>query len=222
MTIKIAHFVGWLALCVPVGLAAQPTTVEFIQYVNEAPLKMDIYAPQNTNDLPTGQSAYGPIVIFVFGGGFLAGSRNDAIYLPYYNFLTRQGYAVAAIDYRLGLKDSRKPPSLFNRKPLINAISFAVEDLYAATNYLLKHAKTLHIDTTRIMLSGSSAGAITALQADYEKRNNLNNAKVLPVAFQYAAIISFAGAIFSREGKPDYAVAADATVPWCQRQLGSL
>lgn len=199
-------------LCIPIQLAAQITTVEFAR-LESGPLSMDIYAPEVADNAPrTGAQAYSPIVICIFGGGFLAGSRRDAIYLPYYKFLTDQGYAVAAIDYRLGLKDAKKPPSLFNRKPIINAISIAVQDLYSATNYLIKNATNLKIDTGKFILSGSSAGAITALQADYEKRNNMKNARVLPNTFQYAGVISFAGAVYSREGKPDYDVAPAPTL----------
>ena len=203
MSLKIFHAALILVCSIPFIAAGQPITVEFKRYDKGQTLNMDIYRPGHDGE-GMNDSAYSPIVICIFGGGFLAGSRTDAVYLPYYKFLTEQGFAVAAIDYRLGLKDAKKPPSLFNRKPIINAIEIAVEDVYAATDYLLKHAGELKLDTTKIMLSGSSAGAITALQADYEKRNDMKNANVLPDAFQYAAVVSFAGAIYSREGKPDY------------------
>lgn len=186
-------------------LNAQPSTVEFFRFKDDTALSMDIYPPDATAVRESG-SAYSPVVICIFGGGFLTGSRTDGIYLPYYKFLTEQGYTVAAIDYRLGLRDAKKPPSMFNKKPLINAIRIAVEDTYAATAYLLRHREELHLDTTKFILSGSSAGAITALQADYEKRNGIGNAHLLPSGFQYAAVVSFAGAVYSREGRPDYRI----------------
>ncbi|MGC3943688.1 MAG: alpha/beta hydrolase [Chryseolinea sp.] len=192
-----------LILLIPFCAAAQPSTVEFKRFESGQRLDMDIYPP-SSSAADRSETAYSPVVICIFGGGFLAGARTDAIYLPYYKFLTEQGFTVVAIDYRLGLKDARKPPSLFNRKPIINAIEIAVQDVYAATDYLLKHASDLKLDTGKVMLSGSSAGAITALQADYEKRNNMKNAQILPASFQYAAVVSFAGAVYSREGRPDY------------------
>ena len=90
---------------------------------------------------------------------------------------------------------------------MINAIAIAVADLYVATDYLIQQAAELKIDTGKIILSGSSAGAITALQADFEKRNGKKSATVLPPSFQYAGVIAFAGAIYSTSGRPDYAVA---------------
>ncbi|MEJ1240934.1 alpha/beta hydrolase [Chryseolinea sp. T2] len=210
MSLRIVWPLLMLILWMSFHATGQPSTVEFKRYDNGPRLDMDIYPPSPSADKI--EDAYSPLVICIFGGGFLAGSRTDAVYLPYYKFLTEQGFTVAAIDYRLGLKDAKKPPSLFNRKPIITAIEIAVQDVYAATDYLLKHATDLKLDTGKFILSGSSAGAITALQADYEKRNNMKNAKVLPAAFQYAAVVSFAGAIYSREGRPDYDIAPAPTL----------
>ena len=93
-----------------------------------------------------------------------------------------------------------------------NSIALAVEDVYAATDYLLKNATQLNIDTTQIIISGSSAGAIAVLQADYEKRNSKPASKTLSKPFQYAGVIAFSGSIFSHEGTPSYTVAPAPTL----------
>ena len=180
---------------------AQKTTVEFARYPDGTALQMDIYQPLVKSDTPH------VCVVFAFGGGFFTGRRDANSYLPFFQFLADKGYTVASIDCRLGLKGLKKAPSLFNRKPLINAIDLAVQDVFAATQYLLQHAGSLHIDTSKIVLSGSSAGAIAALQSEYQKRNNSKHAQLLPTGFQYAGVVSFAGAIYSTEGKPDYKIA---------------
>ncbi len=166
-----------------------------------------------------------PVLMFVFGGGFAMGKRDDKSYLDYYRYFAENGFTVVAIDYRLGLKGA-KAPSVINQKPLRKAMAMAVEDLYAATDFLIQRADELQIDTTKIIVSGSSAGAITALQADYEHRNSTASDTILSAGFQYAGVISFAGAIFSTEGKPDYAInpaptlffhgSADRLVPYKQ------
>jgi acetyl esterase/lipase len=205
MISKLYYTGYWLFIFCSFPLAAQVKTVEFARYENGTVLSMDIYEPQSKRQpLPGSSSSLSPIVICIFAGGFAAGSRKATLYQPYYEFLSNQGYVVAAIDYRLGLKGTKKPPSIFNRKPLVNAISIAVQDLYAATNYLLHNAEALQIDSESVILSGASSGAIIALQGDYEKRNKMKNAQALPVGFQYAGVISFAGAIYSQEWKPDY------------------
>ncbi|MCD7978612.1 MAG: hypothetical protein LUG51_16280 [Tannerellaceae bacterium] len=60
------------------------------------------------------------------------------------------------------------------------------------------------MDPDCIMISGSSAGAVTVLQADYYLNNKMHSYEILPAGFQYAGVLSFAGAIFSHQGTPDY------------------
>ncbi len=179
-------------------MAGEPRkqTVVYAEREGQA-LMLDIYQNDSLSLLPQ------PCLIFVFGGGFKNGERDAALYRPYFSHFARNGFTVVSIDYRLGMKD-QKAPGMLNYKPLLNAIHLAVSDLYAATNYLLAHADRLHIDPSLCIISGSSAGAITVLQADYMKRDNHPLAAVLPPDFRYAGVISFAGAIFSSEGLPSY------------------
>lgn len=168
-------------------------------------LQMDLYRSDSASILPQ------PCLIFVFGGGFKEGNRSEEIYLPYYRYFAERGFTVASIDYRLGMK-GEKAPGMLNYKPLLNAIHLAVEDLYAATGYLLEQASELRIDSSLFIISGSSAGAITVLHADYMKQNNHQLAEELPETFRYAGVISFAGGIFSREGLPSYKKAPAPTL----------
>ena len=188
-------------LCIlPLAAAAQKKTVEFARYNDSTILKMDIYTPSVKSGAPR------TCILFIFGGAFAYGSRDYEGYLPYFKFLSDKGYVVASIDYRLGMKGAKKLPSLFNRKPLIHSIEMAVEDAYAATNYLVKHAGELDLDTGKVIISGASSGGITALQADYERRNGMERSHVLPGDFEYAGVISFAGAIYSKKGRPAYKI----------------
>ncbi len=141
-----------------------------------------------------------PCMIFVFGGGFVGGTRDNAEYLPYFDFLTRKGYDVVSIDYRLGLKPLRGVDRKISTREMVglfnNAVSIAVEDLFSATLFVLDNAEEWMIDTDMIVTCGSSAGAITVLQAVASA--------VLPKGFNYAGVISFAGAIFSVDGAPKW------------------
>ncbi len=155
-----------------------------------------------------------PCVMFVFGGGFAAGERDAGKYMPYFEMLTRNGYDVVSIDYRLGMSstaDSNDNSSLFALKRMIgmmkNAVNIAVEDLFAATAYVLAHAAEWQVDPARIVASGSSAGAITALQAENCICNGDAKAAILPEGFNYGGVISFAGAIFSTHGRPEWKTA---------------
>lgn len=143
-------------------------------------------------------------IIFIFGGGFTSGSRDKESYKPWFRALNEQGYSVVSIDYRLGLKGVRYGMNVKFIKALDHAIEIAVEDLFSATGYLVEHSDELGIDPTRIVVSGSSAGAITSLQAEWEICNGTDRAASLPSGFNYAGVMSFSGAVLSFRGKPAY------------------
>jgi len=161
-------------------------------------LKLDIYYRGKITDTK-------PTVLFIFGGGFVMGRRDSKLFDQYFNTLIANQYKVVSVDYRLGLK-GKKFPSPFNTSNLKAAIDTATTDVFTATAYLIKNAKELGIDTAMIILSGSSAGAITALHADYNKRNATALSTKLPGNFQYKGVISFSGAILSYQGAPKYAI----------------
>ena len=165
-------------------------------------LFLDVYDPAEGSETSVGGKEK-PAIIFVFGGGFISGSRDEAYYTGWYKTLTDNGYRVIAIDYRLGLKGATKV-GVAQVNAIDKAIHLAVEDLFSATAYILENAETLGVDPANIVISGSSAGAITVLQADYELSNRTEYAAVLPEGFEYAGVMSFSGGILSRHGKLKY------------------
>ena len=171
-------------------------------------LFLDIYKASKDSDKVI-DGKVKPTVLFVFGGGFIQGTRNDESYLPWFKMLTESGCNVISIDYRLGLKGSTKV-GVAQVNALDNAIHIAVEDLFSATNFIIDNSESLGVDPSNIVISGSSAGAITVLQAEYEICNATSWAAVLPEGFRYAGVMAFSGAILSREGKVDYKVHAPA------------
>lgn len=173
-------------------------------------LFLDVYNPAKSSQTKyNGKSK--PAVIFMFGGGFIHGTRDDASYNKWFRQLTENGYRVISIDYRLGLKGSNKV-GVAQVNVLDKAIHMAVEDLFSATKFIIENADQLGVDPSNIVISGSSAGAITVMQAEYELCNRTSWAQVLPEDFRYAGVMSFAGAILSREGEVDYKVTPAPTL----------
>ena len=160
------------------------------------PLFMDVYTPENVNDSTI-------TVVYVFGGGFVSGERNSASSAEYCMKLADCGYIAVAIDYRLGLK-GEKNIGIFNHKPVEKAVHYAAEDAISALSYLVKNANDLKVNPEKIVMVGSSAGAVTVLQTDYALCNGFLNADILPDDFRLAGVASYAGAIFSTEGKVKY------------------
>ena len=193
-------------------------------------LFMDVYDPADGSD-ETFMGHRKPTIIFMFGGGFVGGQRDNQSYNPWFRQLTENGYRVISIDYRLGLKGASKM-GIAQVNLLDKAIHMAVEDLFSATNFILENAEQLGVERDNIVISGSSAGAITVMQAEYEVANRTSYASVLPQDFNYAGVMSFAGAILSRKGKVKYETSpcptmmlhgtADKIVPYRQIALFNL
>ena len=215
-------------ICFSLTAAAQdflsPSSTYLYAKRDTCDLYLDIYYPAKNSET----HIYGkekPTVIFMFGGGFITGTRDNESYNKWFRQLTDNGYGVISIDYRLGLKGSNKV-GVAQTNLLDKAIHMAVEDLFSATNFIIDNASELKINPNNMVISGSSAGAISVIQAEYEIANHTSWAKVLPSDFNYAGVMSFAGAIFSREGKVDFKTSpcpvmmlhgtADAIVPYNQ------
>lgn len=201
-------------VCMTISAAAAQ-----MMYAEESPITPDgtyLYAERDTCDLyldvynPAKGSQTSidgkkkPTIVFMFGGGFIGGARDDASYNHWFRTLTRNGYRVISIDYRLGLKGSDKV-GIAQVNVLDKAIHMAVEDLFSATAFMIDNAEALGIDPENIVVSGSSAGAISVMQAEYEICNSTSWTEVLPEGFNYSGVMSFSGAILSRKGKVKYA-----------------
>ena len=176
-----------------------------------------------------------PCLIFLFGGAFTHGTRNAGQYRPFFDYLVEElGYTVVSIDYRLGLKEplaaGQLTPESFTQL-LPQAVLMAVEDLYDATSYVVSRADEWHIDADGIVACGSSAGAISVLQGAYMIANGSRLTAKLPESFNYAGVISFAGAIVDMGGDLKWANApapvmlfhgdADSNVPYGALRLGA-
>ena len=213
-----------------VSANAQSVNVKTYTYTHrgEQPLCLDVYSVSEEVE---------PCLLYVFGGAFLTGSRAEKEVVEVYEYFARNGWKVVAIDYRLGLKPLIEEPdvkrSLFDfRAMLVDAIDVAVEDLLEATAYLVANSSVLGIDPEKIVTLGASAGAITVCQAEWALCNSHPMSAVLPANFDYAGVISMAGAICASGRKLEWAKEpcpmllfhgnADRNVPYGKQSLLSV
>lgn len=96
---------------------------------------LDIYLPA------TGNGPF-PLVVFIHGGGFFAGSKTSGQAMR--EFVLARGYAVASIDYRLS-GEAKFPAQ--------------IHDVKAAIRFLKANATTYAIDKNHVATWGESAGA---------------------------------------------------------------
>ena len=174
-------------------------------------LYLDVYVPERQNDEQS-------CLMFVFGGGFIGGKRDDKQVQQVWRHFTEKGYVVIAIDYRLGMRGQTEFAPLRAVKNFHKAIDMAAEDVISALDYTIRNLRQTEkftIDCAHIIVMGSSAGAIAALQADYAMCNGYLNSDILPQSFRIAGIAAYAGAIFSTHGVPKYKNRAPAPTLFC-------
>lgn len=150
-------------------------------------LELDAYFPAFDSQ------AKRPLIIYVHGGGFSGGKRNEPGIQEFCRKLARRGYVAASITYRLTRKGTETAFGC-NCPAADKLITFnkSVEDIQDATFFMIKNREKMGIDPQKIILSGSSAGAEAVLNAAYQPPYcyDLDSGPV-----SYAGVISMAGAI---------------------------
>lgn len=99
-------------------------------------LKMDLYPPKNAQ-------GPAPVVVYVHGGGWMSGNKNDDIARTFFGELTHRGYLVASLNYRLA------PKYTFPAQ---------IQDVKCAIRHLRANAASYNLDPERIGAMGGSAG----------------------------------------------------------------
>lgn len=135
--------------------------------------RLDVIYPHNA-------TAPVPTVIYIHGGGWVFGTKEGAVLdvLPY----LQMGWAAVNVDYRMA--SAAKAPG-------------AVEDCRCALHWIIQNAKTYHIDTARLVVTGHSAGGHLALTTGMLTEeagldNNCAEEKDMPLP-RVAAIVNWYG-----------------------------
>ncbi|MBI2421272.1 MAG: alpha/beta hydrolase [Candidatus Hydrogenedentes bacterium] len=142
-------------------------------------LKLDLFEPKDAKQAR-------PLLLFIHGGGWKKGKKEDYIY---YNLkFAELGYVTASMQYRLA------PDHHFPK---------ALQDVRCALAYLRTHAAEHHIDATKIAVLGGSAGGHLSLMAGYATDPALSCPGAAPeVSGPVQAVVNFYGVV---DCTPEYA-----------------
>ena len=157
-----------LILLTSAVLADTQTDIEYAR-VGETSLKLDLHRPQGENP---------PLIVYVHGGGWRAGSKEDVPIADLYD----KGFAIASVDYRLSTQ------AVFPAQ---------VHDIKAAIRFLRANADVFHLNTTKIAIIGSSAGGHLAALVGVSNGNPDLEGKVgehLDQSSDVQTIVSYYGA----------------------------
>jgi poly(3-hydroxybutyrate) depolymerase len=181
-------FVAFLVFFINTLATAQKmTTLTYFQN-DTLKLDLDLFLPEKAS----GEKL--PLVLYVHGGGFSGGERQSGY--DFCKYLAKNGYVTATITYTLYAKGKKfSCDGILSEK--VKAFQYGANDLWLATSYFIKNSEKYNIDTSKIFIAGSSAGAESVLHAAFWdfKTMNLYENNSFPENFKYAGIVSGAGAI---------------------------
>lgn len=135
------------------NLFAQESVV--YKTIDTISLAMEIYTPEQEN-FP---GKY-PAIVFFFGGGWNSGDISQ--FKPHAKYFSQRGMVAVLVDYRTF---SRHKTSPFE----------SLEDAKSAIRFLRSNAERFHIDPSRIVASGGSAGGQLAVAAATSEKYNDRN-----------------------------------------------
>ena len=137
---------------------------------NNTALKLDVWYPRD-NDKPT------PVVVYIHGGGWIFGSKEGAVYqlLPY----LERGWRAVNVEYRMA-GNSLAPG--------------AVEDTRCALRWIMRNAAQYKFDTSKIVLTGHSAGGhLSLITAMLPKGTPIDNRCYGDEELKVAAVVNWYG-----------------------------
>ncbi len=157
----------WAAL---VGNDYQVTSNVVYKVANGFEAKLDLYLPRNT-------TKPNPTVIYIHGGGWVGGSK-EAIALRLLPYL-QLGMSVVNVEYRLAR---------------VSLAPAAVEDCRCALRWVIEHADEHGFDTSRLVVTGGSAGGHLSLMTGMlDPSAGLDNECPGEKPLNVAAIVNFYG-----------------------------
>lgn len=136
---------------------------------NNYAAKLDVYRPRGAN-------APVPVLVYIHGGGWVAGTKEAAMLniMPY----LEMGWAVVNVEYRMG------PVSL---------APAAVEDCLCALKWVIRNAKTNQFDVDKIVVTGHSAGGHLSLTTGMMGDTDLHRECPGNEKLKVAAIVNWYG-----------------------------
>lgn len=100
-----------------------------------------------------------PVLVYFFGGGFIAGDGSE----PRYDgaSMARRGIVVVTVNYRLGVFGFLAHPALTRESPHHASGNYALLDQVAALHWVRANIAAFGGDPHRVTIGGESAGSIS-------------------------------------------------------------
>lgn len=134
--------------------------------VDSTKLYMEVYTPEGLDAIDKA-----PAMVFFFGGGWVGGSIDQ--FEEHAKYFSKRGVVCFLVDYRTQRKNGTAPFE-------------SLKDAKSAIRFIRKNANQFHVDTSKVIASGGSAGghlaAATALIAEYNEESDDQSISSVPDA----------------------------------------
>ncbi len=120
--------------------------------INEDCLYLNVWTPA------TRKSSGLPVLVYFFGGGFVAGDGSE----PRYDgaSMAKKGIVSVTVNYRLNIFGFMAHPDLSAESPYKSSGNYGLLDQAAALNWVKKNIAAFGGDPNKITIAGESAGSI--------------------------------------------------------------
>ncbi|HRH51033.1 MAG TPA: alpha/beta hydrolase [Panacibacter sp.] len=123
-------------------------------------LLMDIFYPTGATE----DKKY-PMILFCHAGGFTGGKRSNVTAIC--DRFADEGFIAVALDYRVGYQKGNGNDCESDTLGRSEATYRAMQDAHSCMRFLVAHADEYNIDTSKLFIGGSSAGADLSMQFAY-------------------------------------------------------
>ncbi len=105
------------------------------------------------------QSEKLPVLVYIYGGGFVAGDGSE----PRYDgaSMAQKGIVTVTLNYRLGIFGVFAHPELTQESPHEASGNYSLLDQYAALKWVQENIAAFGGDPTRVTIAGESAGSMS-------------------------------------------------------------
>lgn len=193
----------------PTAITQVENGVNVIKDVQYAPYTLEGQEQSMLLDLylPEGGATPVPLLIFIHGGGWFEGSKDDC---PAGAF-NQNGYAVACVDYRLAvMEDGCREELIFPAQ---------IHDVKAAVRWLRQNAVTYGLDPGRFGAMGASSGShLAALLGTSYGVGELQGSANLGVSDAVQAVVDWFGPVDVTQPPPQLVFTDDP----CELGFGAL
>jgi len=155
------------------------TTVSYSDVYTDNAHTMDVYTPDGDIEINR------PLILFMHGGSFSAGSKEDLDCVDFCESFAKRGYVAASVNYRLA---SNPINFMLDQELQFRTVFKSISDIKSAIRYFRKdfsNGDSYGIDPNTIFIGGSSAGAVIAIHLSYV--DNITDLPTSPIDVQSIA-----------------------------------